>query len=152
MRLPIRAAAIVVKDNNLLVMHRVNNGQEYWVIPGGGVEEGETWEEAVVRELWEETSLKIKVNRLLYHRQYQDKSGAINNEYYYLSEYVSGTPKLNASVELEEMQRGEQFYEPHWISITDLESKLLYPESLKPVLLSDLKQGFSTSVRELLDS
>lgn len=148
MRLPFRAAAIVIKDHQLLVMHRINKGKEYWVIPGGGVEEGETIEQAVVRELSEETSLTIKINRLLYHRRVTDNS-QLTDEYYYLSDYVSGEPKLNASTELEEMQAGEQVYEPVWLDFDQLQSKLLYPDELKQALLSDLKSGFSDSVREL---
>ena len=36
-------------------------GGEYWSLPAGAIEPGETPEEAVVREVWEETGLKVRV-------------------------------------------------------------------------------------------
>ena len=50
-RTGIRASAIIFKDDKLVLIHRHNNGREYWVLPGGGVEEGETAQQAVVREV-----------------------------------------------------------------------------------------------------
>lgn len=41
----------------------------YWTPPGGGVEAGETIEEAVVREVWEETNMRVVSQRLI---GYQD--------------------------------------------------------------------------------
>ncbi|MCW9132391.1 NUDIX domain-containing protein [Bacillus paramycoides] len=38
-------------------------GGEYWSLPAGAIEPGETPEEAVVREVWEETGLKVKVKK-----------------------------------------------------------------------------------------
>lgn len=31
----------------------------YWVLPGGGVEPGESWEAAAIRELWDETGIEV---------------------------------------------------------------------------------------------
>lgn len=38
-------------------------GGEYWSLPAGAIEPGETPEEAVIREVWEETGLKVRVKQ-----------------------------------------------------------------------------------------
>lgn len=48
-RVGIRAVAILIKGGQVLLMHRTRNGKEFWVFPGGGVEENESVEEAVAR-------------------------------------------------------------------------------------------------------
>lgn len=90
MKKRIRAAAIIFKEDNLVTIYREKNVNgtvnKYYVIPGGGVEEGESIQEAVKREILEEIGIKIKLTDKYF---YLDKEKA--QEYFYISEYVSGT-------------------------------------------------------------
>ena len=56
-----RSVAIVIRNGKIL-MERLcykdaNNGKEFFSVPGGGIEEGETPEQAAIRELKEECGL-----------------------------------------------------------------------------------------------
>ncbi len=58
--------AIVREDHILLIKHRHHDdGRDYWLIPGGGIEDGETEEQCVQREMREETNLEVSVERLV---------------------------------------------------------------------------------------
>lgn len=59
----VRVAAIIVMDDKILLVRHEKNDRTYWLLPGGGVEFGETLEQALVRELKEETNLDIVVDR-----------------------------------------------------------------------------------------
>lgn len=66
MKFVMRAAALVVcKGKALLVKHRKGN-EEYWVLPGGKVEEDETIAHAAGRELVEELNIKPDIKRFLF--------------------------------------------------------------------------------------
>jgi mutator protein MutT len=59
-------AAIIKNGNKLLLTKEVlENQREFWIFPGGGVNFGETLEEAMKREIKEELGMEIKVEKLL---------------------------------------------------------------------------------------
>src|SRR5262249_19530804 len=81
--------AIIFRDPDLLLMVRqfVMRGDIVWNYPGGGIEDGESPEEACIREVKEETGYDIKVKELI---SYQDEKytfraeiigGALKNEF-----------------------------------------------------------------------
>ena len=44
MKRVVRCQAVILKENNILVLrqYNYNRNEEYWMLPGGGLEEGET--------------------------------------------------------------------------------------------------------------
>ncbi|MFF9624249.1 NUDIX hydrolase [Streptomyces griseosporeus] len=63
------SAAIITDGNRvLMVRRRVKEGELSWQFPAGGIEPGETPEEAAVRETLEETGLKVEAGRLIGQR------------------------------------------------------------------------------------
>jgi 8-oxo-dGTP diphosphatase len=62
----IRVAAVIVRDGELLLIRHQKDNQTYWLLPGGGVDFGERLDEALVREVNEETGLEIRVGRVLF--------------------------------------------------------------------------------------
>lgn len=141
-----RAAGIVIRDNKVLVMHRINKGDEYWVFPGGGQEDGETPDQTAMREIDEETTLKVKAGKLVYHITWD--TGEEN--FFYLCEYISSEPQLRPdSEEFEQMKGGEQVYEPMWIDIEKLTTLKLYQLEIRDLFLKDYKDGFPDQTQEL---
>jgi 8-oxo-dGTP diphosphatase len=54
----IRVSAILRWQGRVLLVRQEKPGKEYWLLPGGGVDAGETLLEALRRELWEELSIE----------------------------------------------------------------------------------------------
>lgn len=71
-------AAIMDDEEILLIKHQEHNsGHAYWVLPGGGIEYGETEVQCIQREVREETNLEVKVVRLLLDEPPQHKEDGI---------------------------------------------------------------------------
>ena len=62
----IRVAPVILQDGAVLLVRHVKEGRTYWLLPGGGVEYGESLGEAVRREMREETGLDVEVGELLF--------------------------------------------------------------------------------------
>lgn len=68
-RFHITVKGIVILDNKILLLKRVKpstDGLGFWELPGGGLEYGETPNQALIRELKEETGLDIVVIKPAY--------------------------------------------------------------------------------------
>lgn len=73
-----RAQAMVVRDNKILMVKHEMDGRIFYCIPGGGVEENETYEEAAIRELKEESCVEGKIVRKLSIQYKPDNKGEVH--------------------------------------------------------------------------
>ena len=89
-------AAIIKKDNQFLVVQR--NRKKHlglkWEFPGGKVQESETFEEALLREIKEELNITINIHEKIAEEKYKDDKIDIVL-YYYLCSLKNGMMKLN---------------------------------------------------------
>ncbi|NOU94775.1 NUDIX domain-containing protein [Paenibacillus sp. LMG 31456] len=70
MRIRTAARAVIIKDDQLLVLRRTSVQGEFYVLPGGGQEHGESIQETLIREVFEEVSLNVEIDELLFINEF----------------------------------------------------------------------------------
>jgi len=71
----IRVAGILIRGNRLLLIAHKKNNEIYWLLPGGGVDYGETLHEALMREFMEELNISVDVKDVALISDSIDPSG-----------------------------------------------------------------------------
>lgn len=93
-----RAQALVVRGGRVLMVKHRQDGEEYWVLPGGGIEDGEAPEQAALRELKEECGMSGRVLRFAGYTAHSGDDGA---NYTYLMDAGDQEPILGSDPELD---------------------------------------------------
>lgn len=144
-KLAIRVAGIVPMNGGFVLMHRKNvirnkDYQEYYTFPGGHLEEGETLEEGVIREIKEEFGINVKVEKKLYELE---NSRVNMKEYFFLCEYVDGEFGTGDGEEFsnnpEYKDLGE--YIPEIVKRENISNLIVLPLEIKEKFVQDLQKG-----------
>jgi 8-oxo-dGTP diphosphatase len=111
---------VIVRDNRVLMVHErsLRHAREWWTLPGGGIEPGETAEQAVRREVLEETGLVVEEVRYLLDTPYPSGMTSV-----FAVTVSDGEPVLGIAVD------GPEAVGLDWIALPDVE----VPEGTLPV-------------------
>ncbi len=71
----IRVCGILIEQDKMLLIAHKKNNEVYWLLPGGGVDYGESLNEALCREFTEELNINIKVDEIALVSDSIDPSG-----------------------------------------------------------------------------
>ncbi len=116
-----RVGVFILNNGDILLIHRVREGKEYYAVPGGGVEERETVEEAAIREIKEETGLDIILG---------DNVGALEadgeKEIFFVAKSFTGEVSLGGPER--ERNSPANSYQLEWIARENLRSLNFRPE------------------------
>lgn len=133
---------IIAPDQEVLLfrfMHQSGAlaGQDYWATPGGGVEPGETFEEAARRELFEETGIRaVPVHLQVEDREFvlrlPDGESVLAVERFFVVHVADRTVSWDYWTPLEK----EVMAEHRWWSSEELRSTdaVVFPENLVSIL------------------
>lgn len=146
----LRVCGIFIQNEHvLLVKHRrfaesIQFPEESWILPGGGVEYGESLTTALQREVFEETGYKCEVGRIAFIKELifpfdSTKEQAVHHSVSicFYGNITSGNLMTGRDPEFGEHQL---IVESRWLPLETIEHYLLYP----PFLSKFLKSGFES--------
>jgi 8-oxo-dGTP diphosphatase len=140
----IRAAAIIVDNHRILLVQHVDpaTGEEFWVPPGGGVEDHDnSIFETARRETFEETGLRIDIDRLIYYREFHDRAtDTLHLELFFLATRFSG--ELTISNVHGSGPDEHWIRDVRWLARDEIATITVYPHTLAGDFWSDLENRF----------
>jgi 8-oxo-dGTP pyrophosphatase MutT (NUDIX family) len=120
---------LVVQDGRLLILHRRKRGDVYDAIPGGKIEDGETPAQAAIREIEEETSLRVRLSAPVLVLENEGR-----REFYFDARKITGEPVLGGSEAA--FSSPANAYALGWLALTDLKHAPIRPPALKEWLVA----------------
>ena len=133
--------AIIIYDNKLVTIKRTKYNEnmevksEYYTIPGGHLENGENFEDATIRELYEELGVNVELKELYMEIDNQDLDRL---EHFYIAEITDGVIGTGNGPEFQNvdyLKYGK--YEIEYLSLNELEKYNLLPMELKKNLIQN---------------
>ncbi len=137
----IRAAAIVVEgDSMLLVKHR-QDGRTWWVPPGGRVEGDESLIECARRETMEETGVSVELGKIAYVCESVEPDYH-HCEIFFLATSYSGRVVTGQNPGVGADDTAHAISDARFVSRREMRELTIYPSEIKTTFWDDLAAGF----------
>ena len=113
---PVEAAGgVVLHEGRVLLVHRPR--YDDWTLPKGKLDRGESFEDAALREVWEETGLRCTLGRELPGTEYRDRKDRPKVVRYWLMELAGEPGSFGPNEEVDEVR---------WLAVEEAAAELTY--------------------------
>ena len=132
-----RAAAIIVENG--CVLYAGNENEDYYYSIGGAVHMGESAEDAVIREVFEETGVQYEVDHLavIHENFFNENNGSLKGlDCHEICLYFFMKPRGTQELHSNSTTCGVR-EEMHWLPIQDLDNYKAFPSFMKEYLAKD---------------
>lgn len=127
-KIRIRIAGIYIRENKILLVKHKKAAAEYYLLPGGGQEPGESAKDALIREWKEELNLEIEPGPLLFLGESVPPEGLKKSQVLQLVfEVLNGTGKTYT-------KPSGALIGHEWVELSSLHHIKLFPRSLDQIL------------------
>jgi ADP-ribose pyrophosphatase YjhB (NUDIX family) len=139
----LRVAAIIERQDQVLVVEHRKRGQRYWVLPGGRLQGNETLEAALRRELKEELAIDVSVGNLVIVSEMVAPDRHVVNLIFQVAIGEGIEPRLDAT---DPVLAGWQ-----WVAVNRL-PRMDFRPPIADALRAVIRDGFAGPVRVLGDT
>ena len=136
-----RAGIILIHEGKLALIERHRQGRHYFAFPGGGVDKGESDEQAAVREAEEELGIRVEVVQ---------KAATIlregrRDQVYFVVRWVDGEFGTGTGEEYGEVDPEHGTYQPLWMPLEEVLNKNVVPRGLAELTVKSHREGWGES-------
>ena len=138
----IRAGIVLIQAGKVALIERHRAGLDYYVFPGGGVDEGESPEQAAIREAMEELGVEVAIKQkvAVIHLGQQSR------QVYFLVEQTGGEFGTGAGEEYTDADpdsSDEGIYIPVWMPIDELSlHQNIHPADVAKLVVNAVEEGW----------
>jgi 8-oxo-dGTP diphosphatase len=133
-----RAGIILIEDGRLALMERHRQGRHYFAFPGGGVDDGETEEQAAIREAHEELGIHVEVLQLAAEVLRENK----RKQVYFLVKRTGGEFGTGTGEEYGAPDPVNGTYHPMWMPLDEVLKENVVPHELAELVVRSHKAGW----------
>lgn len=134
--------AVIIDQNHILLCQTLDLPNNFYFLPGGHIEHGESAENAVLRELFEECGVNARIKRFLGCLEHSFEPGhnsiCHNHEYNFIFEAESES--LKKDIDIPQLEEHIKFI---WMPLDDLSEYDIRPEPFEKLIIEWLGQDAS---------
>ena len=133
----ISAKAIVIHNDCLLLIKKADAEGDYYILPGGGQEHGETLFQTLVREVREETGFAVDPIDLIFVRDYigaNHEFAETSSHFHQVELYFEACLANSGHSHAHLPDSGQIAVE--WLPLTEVQARRVYPLSLREMMQS----------------